>query len=914
MEIQHLPFKPGTLALAVAAVVFASQSVPGVRAADTEWDCAPTPNGQWDCDVVPKASNPIKRASVPATETNKSAPLIKALPHNQLKTQLNWVPKSKLDDRRKATLPPYACGLYVEPPRPGINFRGNIDETPIIAEANESNYDESAIATLLGDVKIRQGSRELKSESATLDRQNNYGQFSGNVTFRDSGVLLVGEKGDLQLDTGRATLEDSSYVLYEGGIRGSAQSIVHNEDGTLDLNEAVYTTCAPGESGWQLSGKTVSIDQTTGEGVARDAVVRVEGVPVLYSPWLSFPIDDRRKSGFLYPEFSQDSDNGFDFSIPYYWNIAPNYDATITPRVMSKRGVLLENEFRYLVDDNEGEIGLAGLVNKDQQKEDNAFYDKSRWIFNLRHQSQLSSRWSAELDYAKASDKNYLSDFGSELEFSNRGPLNQKVGTRYEGGDNSHSWQARLDVHKFQNMSRTADDPYNKLPQLELTGNWHVSDRVDLNYVADYTKFSRDKGWNYLHEERVNGIYESIYDDGYGIKKVNGERMYLESGLSLPMENSFGYLTPAFKVQHVQYQLSNINKDEVVKDLGNAYGDSFKSGDFTKTPQTTVPVVSIDAGMYFDRFTDIGNTSFTHTLEPRIKYLYSPYVEGQEMNPVFDTSTLVFSYGSLWRDSRFSGYDRLGDANQISLGLGSRLLEDDGFERVRFGIGQIIYLKDRSLWINPTAGNNPAEEEDWQDNVVDEETRLREEMEEGTSPLAAELVYNINRSMNIRQDLAWNTNKNDLDTYGVYFGYRPDDRRVINAGYRYRSQVDRYLKNEDDTNISDPSNPDSFLKADNNYSQTDLSFAWPVYNNWSAMGRWQYDFTNRRNLELLSGVEYNSCCYQVRVLWRQWVDQDDTNIDHAKTKSGVFLQFVLRGLGDLAGGSIKEYHQRLCTG
>ena len=223
--------------------------------------------------------------------------------------------------------------------------------------------------------------------------------------------MLTGESGDLQIDTGRATIDSASFVLHESNARGDASQIVHNEDGTLDLTNATYTTCSPSAAGWQLSGQNVNIDQETGQGIARNAVVRVEGIPILYSPWLSFPIDDRRKSGFLYPTFSQESDNGFDFMIPYYWNIAPNYDATITPRMMTKRGFMLENEFRYLVGNTQGEIGFAGLAGNDRLKDDNPFYDQKRWLFNYRQESQLTSRWIAEIDYAKASDKNYLSDF-----------------------------------------------------------------------------------------------------------------------------------------------------------------------------------------------------------------------------------------------------------------------------------------------------------------------------------------------------------------------------------------------------------------------------------------------------------------------------------------------------------------------
>ncbi|MFK0574045.1 LPS-assembly protein LptD [Endozoicomonas sp.] len=924
MHLHQLPFTPRTLALAIAASIIASQPVSDAMAAEisaqqSEWRCQTLANGQWSCAASTAQTIPAQKIldSKPQKKMVPVVPSASKKQNSSLKELLDWQPVRHLSPEKKASEPFYSCGAYIEPSRPGKDFVGDVNSAPIVAESNESSYDKESVATFTGNVTVRQGSRQFESDKATLDRNKNHGQFEGNVRFRDKGVLLVGDKGDMQLDSGRATLENTAYVMHEQKARGRAAQIVRNEDTTLELTDATYTTCPPGDKGWQLSGQNVTLDMDSGQGVAKNAVVRVQGLPILYTPYISFPIDDRRKTGVLYPTLSQDSDNGFDFSIPYYVNIAPNYDATLTPRYMSKRGFMLENEFRYIVDGglvgrNTGELGLSGLLNKDELKEDNPYYDEQRWLLNFKHKTDFTNRWSAEVDYAKASDKNYLDDFSTSLNLSNSSLLNQRVGTRYLGGDTDHSWQLSLDAQQYQNMNQTADDPYNKLPQLKLNGNWLAAENLSLNYVADYTKFTRDNDWNYVKEKTITDFdreyNESIYDEGYGIKRANGERLYLETGVSLPFERGYGFIRPSVKVQHVQYRLSNLIKDDVVGDLNGSY-QGFTDTDYTESPKTTVPVFSVDSGLYFDRFTNIGGTSFTHTLEPRMKYLYSPYEEGQEMNPIFDTGLMGFNYNSLWRDNRFSGYDRLGDANQLSLGLTTRLIEDDGFERVRVGIGQIVYFEDRQLWISPTTGTRTDIDEDLDTDPNDEERRLLEEMKESVSPLASELVYNISRTMSIRQDLMWNTSDNELDNYGLYYQYKPSDRRVFNAGYRYLTQADRYVKNDQDRNIAIGTDQDGntiYQTTSNNLSQTDLSIAWPVANNWSAMGRWQYDLTNKRNLEILSGVEYNSCCYQVRLLWRKWIEDDD-NIDYPESKSGIFLQFVLRGLGDLTGGTTKRY-------
>ena len=883
-------FTPRVLTLAIAMVVTASQPATMVVAAETSIAPCPEPE-KW-------------------VRQYTSTPGEDGLPLSE------WQPIDQMSPERQAEEPFYSCGAYIEPTRPDADYAGDHDLLLIRAWANESSFDHNDVAHFIGDVTVRQGSRQLESDQAYLDQAREYGLFEGGVTFRDKGVLITGDKAELFFDSGRTTMDHSTYVMHEQKARGNAGLIVRNQDETLNLTDATYTTCPPGDHGWLLSGRHVTLDRQSGEGVAKGAVVRVQNLPILYTPYISFPISDQRKSGFLSPSLSESSDNGLDVSTPYYLNLAPNYDATLTPRYMSKRGFMLESQFRYLFGNSRGEWGGAGLLNKDQQEKQNPFYDQRRWMLNIRHLTNISGNWTAEVDFARASDKNYLKDFSTDLTLSDSAQLNQRASTRYLGGDVNHSWKLSLDAHQYQNLSMTADDPYDKLPQIRLTGNWLAGNTLPLgdltvNYEADFTRFTRAENWDFRFEELVDpgqDVYQSIYGPGYGIDRANGDRLYLESGFNIPFQRSYGFLNPAIKVQSVRYRLNNLIESDVIDDLSKSY-QGFTAGDFTTTPSTTVPTFSLDGGLYFDRHTRFGGIDFTHTLEPRIKYLYSPFVEGQEMHPIFDTSLLSFNYHSLWRDSRFTGHDRLGDAHQVSLGLASRLLENDGFERARFGVGQIIYLDDRQLWINPLAGNNNNQmpgQDDWDINLDDEGRRLWAEMQDSVSPVATELRYNFNRHMSIRQDLMWDTNDNELDSYNVYYQYQPGYRRVLNVGYRYLPQAERFVQNAQNGLIPDPTDPTGHLTASNNISQSDISFAWPVNKNWSALGRWQYDFTNNRNLEVLGGVEYNSCWYQVRLLWRKWFNDND-NIDFPDYKDGLVFQFVLRGLSSLSSGSSKEY-------
>ena len=937
MEKHPLPFKPRTLPLAIATVLLASQPAAKVYAESTlspddQWSCKASSDGSgWQCSVEPIKPGTMKRAPrpvVPAvTETARkksSSQTVTVATSNSranLKETLDWLPRSQLSVSKQKALDeetPWCVGNYSEPARPGKNFSGNPDAAPIVAEADESAYDQDEVATLTGNVSVRQGNRQLQSDTARMNRTTNYAEFEGNVVFREPGTLLVGDYGDMLLDTGRATVKNASYAMHEAHARGESKEIIRNEDSTLVLDDASYTTCRPGDESWLLTGKNVTLDPNTGFGTARDAVIRVEGLPIFYAPYMYFPIDDRRQSGFLYPTIASDSDNGLDLTLPYYWNIAPNYDATITPRIMSKRGLLLENEFRYMNESGDGEAGLSGLTNKDKLKDENPYYDQERWLASVQYNQRFSERWTAKLDYADASDKNYIKDFGTSLNLSSSAPLNQMAGTQYLGGNDHNNWTFNLNAHQFKNMSQTSDDPYNKLPQLIFSGNWQAGETLQVNYLADYTQFSRADDWRFKQEIddpafEDPDIKKSIYDEGFGIKRAEGGRAYGQAGISYPMQTVWGFLEPEVKVRSVNYSLSNLNQQEVMEDLRNSYLDqTFNDNDFTKSPNTTAASFSLDSGLYFERFTNLFDTDFTHTLEPRAKYLYAPYVENQEYNPIFDTAAMGFTYGSLWLDNRFSGYDRIGDANQLSLGVTTRLIEDDGFERMRFGIGQIVYFKDRRVYIASNLGQEGKPPIDVDENYDAMDERLRNELTDPTSPLASEFIYNFNRSMSLRQDFSWNTNENRLDNYGMYYRWQPEQRKTVNLGFRFRDQVERYVQDKDGHNVLvDPSDPNKgFQTTNNNMKQTDLSFAWPIpmTTSWVGMGRWQYDLTNKRNLESLAGVEYNSCCYQVRFFWRSWIETDD-NIDHPDPKNGVFFQFILRGLGNITGSSGTEYLQ-----
>ncbi|MCX4028026.1 LPS-assembly protein LptD [Endozoicomonas sp. SM1973] len=886
---------------------------------NSEWHCLPGANGQgWNCNVQSKPPGTVKRAPRPpekagaadtsATTIASQEEPVNASPVHEGEAfgplalpQLDWVSLDQLTEEQRQQVAPQCSGAYIEPFRLGMDYQGNPADAPIYAEAQDSEYDQDGTAKFTGKVLIRQGYRQLQSDNATLHQNTDTAEFEGNVILREPNLLLVGQQAAVNLQSGRMDIKNARYLFHKNHSRGEATTITRREDELVVLESANYTTCPPDSNAWTLTGKDITLNKFTGFGSAKHATIRVAGIPVFYTPYIYFPIDDRRQSGFLAPTIGTSGDNGFDLTTPYYFNLAPNYDATLYPRYMAERGFLLEGEFRYLTPNSSGEVGGAYL-GSDDLKDGNRQAGEDRWYANWIHDQRLTDRWKFNIDYTKASDKDYFRDFGTSLEVSSQDNLNQAFKTVYNGGDNKHSWTFTTAVQKYQNMSNTSDDSYEKVPQFEFKGNLLADNGLEFDYLTDVTYFTRDKDWKYQGqvanrspEDIENDVTRSIYGEGTNeFTNAKGSRFYAETGVKYKFEWPYAFVTPGLKFKHVQYRLTNLDREDFVP---NGPRNQFNLK-YDTSPSTTTPVFTLDSGLLFDRKVLFGESQFTQTLEPRALYVYSPEKGDQEQNPVFDTSSNSFSYAQLWRDNRFSGYDRLGDANQIALGVTSRFIEDNGFERFRVGTGQIFYFKDREVLLDPNhfdTTNNPSN-----DVNIDESTRrYLDDQRASTSPLASELVWNITSALSFKQDWIYNTNEGRNEEFASSLRYHPDYNRLLNFSYRFRDQVDRTRKDENGNAI-----PGQF--ADGDIEQADLSFIWPVASNWSALGRWNYDVTNSRRLEAMFGAEYDSCCYKIRFIGRQWIDGDD-DIDNAETDNGVFVQFVMKGLGNLFGSKVEGF-------
>lgn len=882
-------------------------AVPFAIAAD-QFDCQVSATGGWAC--APKTSNaalparPVQRDSVASSKTADGrtesgqtkaaqATLVTESRGKGLASRsadyshLDWVPRENLSAAQLAETGPYCAGAYVEPTRPGMDDKTPMDEAPMFVSAKASRYEqEEQVATLAGDVVLRQAGMQVEADEANLRQAENRGELIGNVRLRDQGMLVVGDRAELQLDNGEAKVDNAEYVLHKSHIRGNALYAKREESAIIRLKDGTYTSCEPGSNAWHLKGNNITLNPATGFGTATNVTLRIKNIPVFYTPYIYFPIDDRRQSGFLPPSIGSSSDNGLTLQTPYYFNLAPNYDATLYPTYMSDRGLLMEGEFRYLTKNSEGQFGGAYLDDSNDDRKLQSEYQDQRWMHSWQHKTGLTSRLLAEVDYTDISDPYYFQDLDSDLGISSTSFVNQRGTLTYRGD----SYTARLNAHAYELANITDITPYNRLPQLTLDGVLPFQPAgVNFSYGTEYVRFDRSlrKG-NFVNEDGVTE--QPWYDENiFGLARANGERIHLEPAVSLPLNWSWGFIKPQVKFLQTNYDLSLDSKGK--QNLASS------NQSFEDTPDRGLGMFSLDSGLYFDRNSQWFGKSYRQTLEPRLFYLYVPE-EDQTDIPIFDSGESTFDYSSLWRENRFSGKDRIGDENKLSLGVTNRWIEPNGFERQRFSIGQAFYFEDRQVQLPGI------------------DYRTRQDSQASVSPYALEYLYRFNRDWRFSSDFNWDPDSHTTRSGSAMFHYQPEDNpnKVVNAGYRYRNDTIRY----DETTGSwvvgggdygTPGSPE-YIEDYYKISQHDFSVIWPVVPQWNVISRWQYDYGRDRTLEAFAGFEYDNCCWKLRLINRYWIDYDEVSLNPSlndQADRGIFLQIVLKGLGGVVGNKVETF-------
>ena len=617
--------------------------------------------------------------------------------------------------------------------------QGETNELPVTINADNAkgNYPDDAVFT--GNVDIAQGNSRLQADEVQLHQKQAEGQPEpvrtvdalGNVHYDDNQVILKGPKGWSNLNTKDTNIWEGDYQMVGRQGRGKADLMKQRgENRYTILENGSFTSCLPGSDTWSVVGSEVIHDREEQVAEIWNARFKLGPVPVFYSPYLQLPVGDKRRSGFLIPNAKYSTNNYFEFYLPYYWNIAPNMDATITPHYMHRRGgIMWENEFRYLT-----QAG-AGLMEFDYLNSDKVYEDEHpnddnsrRWLFYWQHSGVMDQVWRFNVDYTKVSDSSYFNDFDNKYGSSTDGYATQKFSVGYA----VQNFDATVSTKQFQVFADQNNSSYSAQPQLDV--NFYQNDvgPFDTRIYGQAVHFVNTK--DYMPE---------------------ATRVHLEPTINLPLSNNWGSVNTEAKLLATHYQQTNL--------------DWYNTNNATKLDDSAnrvMPQFKVDGKMVFERDMQMLAPGYTQTLEPRAQYLYVPYRNQSHINN-YDSSLLQSDYSGLFRDRTYSGLDRIASANQVTTGVTSRVYDDAAVERFNISVGQIYYFTES--------------------RTGDDHTEWENDDKTGSLVWAGDTYWRISDRWGLRSGIQYDTRLDSIANSSSSIEYRRDENRMLQLNYRYAS-------------------------------------------------------------------------------------------------------------------------------
>ncbi|WP_410497534.1 LPS-assembly protein LptD [Chitinibacter sp. S2-10] len=678
-------------------------------------------------------------------------------------------------------------------------------EPPVFVEADQANVQQDDYLEAKGNVVINRGTLDVQADWVMYRQSSDTLHAGDKVIMHRDGDTLTGSRLDVAVTERVGELENADYLMGQGLARGEAVKLLFEGKDKYRIQNGSMTTCTPEQNDWFLHAKEISLDYTQNYGQAWHGWLEFQNVPVFYYPWMDFPLDGGRKTGFLMPTLAYSSTNGFEYSQPFYWNIAPNYDATITPSYFAQRGLMMGGEFRYLQPSYTGIISAEAINDKEDQEQ--------RYSVLFRHNQQLAERLRLTLNYQKVSDDHYFSDFGDRLSVASQVNLPQEAVLSSSGSN----WSSYIRMQQYQTLQSSTNhvtEPYARLPQ------WYASYSPDLgggtktSITGEITQFSHDT-------------------------KQQGDRAWVYPTLSLPFTNAYSFITPKVGVHATHYN----NESASGQDQGSA--------------SRILPITSIHGGLFFEREGSLFGSSILQTLEPQIYYLYVPFKD-QSTLPNYDSGTTDLSWSKLFSENKYSGNDRINDANEITLALNTRIFDDEnGIQRFYAGLGQRIYFVPPRVGISST---NESNEEKSSDLLF---------------MLGGELPYDVRVNYTLQQDMQdGRTARADAN-----LNWSPGEFKTLNLRY----SVNRSTKTE----------------------QLDISGQWPFGSGWYGVARHNYSLKDDQALESLAGLEYNAGCWALRLAAQRYVTTD------SEYKTNFFVLLELGGLAGIGMNPISVLRQSI---
>jgi len=680
------------------------------------------------------------------------------------------------------------------------NARINLGDSEIKGPALKMRLSESIGEMRDASISLN---KQISPEDAKPKIRNDPTVYTQSKLLNSQTVLTDNPR--LYLDDYREAsrpIGQSSIDPRFNSSRGDAKAVLFEGEDKKRLLSARYTTCEPGVEDWYIKSSEIELNDYTQSGTAKNAYIEFKGVPLLYTPWMSFSFNNERKSGLLAPIIGSTSRSGFETLIPYYINIAPDMDATVAARYLSKRGVQLQGEFRYLGENYSGMDSLEYLNN-------DSMNGGQRYYANISHNHNLGSGWSAGYNIEKVSDNQYFSEMSTRIISTSRVNLPQEGRVDYVGD----TWRFNGLMQKYQTLDDT-NYPYERLPQLTLTGN-------RLGRVFESNLYSQ---WTYFDRNRNAPL------------AATGSRLTIYPSVSMPLENAYSFITPKIGVHSTRY---NLNDNNYVINSQNISNNS---------DSRTLPIFSLDSGLYFERDTRIVKNSYTQTIEPRLFYVYIPHKK-QELLPVFDSALADLNMTTLFTENQFTGNDRINNANQLSLALTTRMVDrDSGIERFSATIGQRYYFDDQKVTLPGGVAT--------QDN---------------SSDIIAGMTARLSNKWNLDAFWQYNTDDFGMVRTNLLTRYNPEPGKLLNFAYRYTQGL---------------------------LEQVNISGQWPLSRGWYGVGRFNYSVREKALVESLAGLEYDAGCWQARAV----VQRVETAT--AAANYGLFFQLELGGLASIGANPL----------
>ena len=647
-------------------------------------------------------------------------------------------------------------------------------EEPVTIDAESIEGISGLEVTARGGVEFRQDSASVYADYLKFNREFGRLEAEGGVRLVQEGDRFTGQRLRYDMTDHTGVLEEPSFLMRRGQTaRGSAERVEFLGKNRYRLSRAFFTTCEPGNDDWSIEASTIDLDYDEQTGTAQGARLRFLGLPILGTPYVSFPLENRRKSGVLAPQFAQSTQRGTELGVPIYWNIAPEQDLTVTPVYMSERGEQLKGHYRYLDARYFGEL-RGEYLPEDRQ------LGIARSGYSWQHEHRFMPSLLGRLDLNLVSDDTYFVDLYSQVRQVSTGNLPRDGYLQYNGKRGATSYFLQGRVQRFQTLQDPVNpivEPYHRVPQLNFSvARNEIGGLLDAAIPAEYV--------NFTHPDLVSG-----------------ERATLAPVVSAPLLASGAHVTPKAGARRVGYNLTDTA-------LGQPERQDY-----------TIPWMSLDSGLVFDRATEWFGARLTQTLEPRLYYVYVPY-RNQDQAPLFDTALADFTYAQLFTENRFVGGDRFGDANQVTWALTSRVLGEGSEERLRATIGQRYYFDDERVGLTPTSVLRVASESDW----------------------LASLGGRFAQGWTFDSTLQYNPRESRTERLGVSLRFMPELAKVLNFSYRFQRDVQE---------------------------QVDVSAQWPVRAGWYTVGRYNYSLRDEQVLEGIAGLEYNGGCWVFRTVYQR---------------------------------------------